>query len=1252
MKKATIFLLIFAKVQGFTQTISTNRNSVTEKVPRVAATTLNNSYLDVLTTIQYIDGLGRPIQKNNYRFSPDGMQDNIIENTEYDNYGRLTKNYLPTPTTYSGQHLPNIQTPAQTFYESDTRPFAENIYENSPLNRVIKAYGVGNAWYTANKSVQTNFGTGGNVRKYGINYSTNPRTIVIVGTYPTNSLYKTTVINERGFQMVEYRDSEGRLIEKDVQMAGTLQNTSFIRTAYVYDDFGRLAYVIQPKIYEMNAGSDGIPLDENSVAFKEGVFANRYDKRGRIVEKHTPSTGWTYFVYNSLDQVVVSQNARQRQKTNKEWDFKKYDAIGREILAGIITDNRSRGELQALANNATNETKGTTLLGYTNTQFPIITESNVKSVNYYDEYGSWRSSNLSFYADSSYHAQNTNVSGLQTGTKFRSTETEQWMVAVNYYDTKNRVVQQLQENHLNGITRKDFQYNFSGEVLIERLYTRSAIDTVFRKSEFIYDHIGRVSKVFYTSNTKRVEMAHYKYDAIGRVDKKKIQPNKQYQVAFAPDFIIRPPNPTANVTDIARRAVILETGTEISAMNQSTYLAHINQLQDGITDALQTMNYAYNIRGNLHCLNCIDNNTKLDSTQNDLFSMKWVFQEDGRYYDGNISELSWVSKENKYQPRKYLNYYDSINRLTKSKYSRVGSNENYSLNAIEYDKNSNITKLVRYGATSINSTGQALNYGRIDSLSYDYETAFHNRVKNIVDYVGNNPNVDDFRDSTTTSDYDYLDDGSLVSDKNKRINEIVYNYLGLTEEIKLTNNRWIRYYYDTYGNKIKKVNSEGKITHYIGDIIYSGTLSNLKLHQFSHPEGRAIPHPTLAKSFLLEYQYADHLGNLRLAFRDSLANPVSGIYRPPIVTQEVHTDPFGLSLKHISFSLTSNIDKHIFGNHEQQDDFGIGLFDMQTRFYDPTRGQFNATDLSADNYPSYSPFVYAGNNPMAITDPDGRDWYLPMGNGMLGMPIWFDRTGDIPGYMHLGDDNYVFAAKNSQLAEVLIRPEPYRDPYIANFKRQSENFQNQLWWYQFERDFSVQDKQNHIRQTINEGYLIRDRVVHQYTGIVMSEQNRWSGAAEFDAGSQLMVGEFAMLGVKGIGAIVGAFRHKTEENTKYVYRAMTKSNAETYAQGNGLFAKNSNGTWSLEEHLTRGSSIKSFLNDPWIATTSNINVARSFSSGNGLVRINLSKLPSTTIVQHGWQSLPRTSAGYHYSIWQKEVSIFGHIPQNAIKIIK
>lgn len=139
------------------------------------------------------------------------------------------------------------------------------------------------------------------------------------------------------------------------------------------------------------------------------------------------------------------------------------------------------------------------------------------------------------------------------------------------------------------------------------------------------------------------------------------------------------------------------------------------------------------------------------------------------------------------------------------------------------------------------------------------------------------------------------------------------------------------------------------------------------------------------------------------------------------------------------------------------------------------------------------------------------------------------------------------------------------------------------------------------------------------------------------------------MGTSAVHRIVAARAAYAEAN--YVYRALNSANARSIAAGEGISAKAVDGAWTLEEHLIYGSGSKSFLSDPWIATSSDIDIARAFSSGNGVVRIDLSKLPSGSF-ERGWLNLSRSSPGYHYSIWQQEVSIFGHIPQNAIKVIK
>ena len=46
------------------------------------------------------------------------------------------------------------------------------------------------------------------------------------------------------------------------------------------------------------------------------------------------------------------------------------------------------------------------------------------------------------------------------------------------------------------------------------------------------------------------------------------------------------------------------------------------------------------------------------------------------------------------------------------------------------------------------------------------------------------------------------------------------------------------------------------------------------------------------------------------------------------------------------------------------------------RHYHPTLSIWLSVDPMADKYPSTSPYVYCGNNPVRLVDPDGRDIYL------------------------------------------------------------------------------------------------------------------------------------------------------------------------------------------------------------------------------------------------------------------------------------
>ena len=80
--------------------------------------------------------------------------------------------------------------------------------------------------------------------------------------------------------------------------------------------------------------------------------------------------------------------------------------------------------------------------------------------------------------------------------------------------------------------------------------------------------------------------------------------------------------------------------------------------------------------------------------------------------------------------------------------------------------------------------------------------------------------------------------------------------------------------------------------------------------------------------------------------------------------------------------------------------------------------------LSMDPEGQYaSPYLGMGNNPVTTSDPTGgedgpNDYYR---NDITGKTEWFNGSGDIKGYTHLGGEDYTFLMR--PLAEVQIRGE-------------------------------------------------------------------------------------------------------------------------------------------------------------------------------------------------------------------------------------
>jgi RHS repeat-associated protein len=156
--------------------------------------------------------------------------------------------------------------------------------------------------------------------------------------------------------------------------------------------------------------------------------------------------------------------------------------------------------------------------------------------------------------------------------------------------------------------------------------------------------------------------------------------------------------------------------------------------------------------------------------------------------------------------------------------------------------------------------------------------------------------------------------------------------------------------------------SDGKEYHYVGDILYVKLNASdaLKTYQIGHDEGRIVSDGT---DLVYEYAYHDHQGNLRVSFIDS-----AGV---AVISQQNDYDPWGLPL--VGLDRASRFANANFYGFNGQEQLEAGYQNMGWRWYDKTNGRMTGIDPMNQFASGY---VGLGNNPVSLTDPDGR--FVPL----------------------------------------------------------------------------------------------------------------------------------------------------------------------------------------------------------------------------------------------------------------------------------
>jgi RHS repeat-associated protein len=226
---------------------------------------------------QYFDGLGRPFQTVSLGSSPLG--NDVVLPIEYDNLGRMVKDFLPyTTSSREGIYKADAIIAQYDFYQTapniahDPSPYAQKVFEPSPLNRVLEQGAPGAAWQpnggaTVKFAYEINTLFDG-IKIWTINLTTGlPET---PGSYPAGELYKNITTDEANHMVEEFTNKLGQTILKRVQVNELA--TEWADTYYIYDDFGNLRYVFPPEINKSEI-LQVVPTASNPLAqwdFNEG----------------------------------------------------------------------------------------------------------------------------------------------------------------------------------------------------------------------------------------------------------------------------------------------------------------------------------------------------------------------------------------------------------------------------------------------------------------------------------------------------------------------------------------------------------------------------------------------------------------------------------------------------------------------------------------------------------------------------------------------------------------------------------------------------------------------------------------------------------------------------------------------------------------------------------------------------------------------------------------------------------------------
>ena len=239
--------------------------------------------------------------------------------------------------------------------------------------------------------------------------------------------------------------------------------------------------------------------------------------------------------------------------------------------------------------------------------------------------------------------------------------------------------------------------------------------------------------------------------------------------------------------------------------------------------------------------------------------------------------------------------------------------------------------------------------------------------------------------------YKYDKIGNLVQNTTDGIADIEWNIYGKVEKVTKTPDPFgiqatVEYRYDGTGNRIMKKITAGATsttTTYLRDasgnvmaIYEEKTDQTLAIKEIPIYGGSRLgqyrPKTDTKKTALGQriYEFSNHLGNVLVTLTDNKVPQTDGTYKAIVLSASDYY-PFGLAMAERTYS-NGNY-RYGFNGKENDTDFGSHIQDYGFRLYSRESARFLSVDPLSDSYPFYTPYQFAGNNPVRFTDLDGLE---------------------------------------------------------------------------------------------------------------------------------------------------------------------------------------------------------------------------------------------------------------------------------------